>query len=206
MNNVIPKFFFVDTETNGLDPKIQSPWQIAGIVKSKLFKFDKEINITMCPFSPETSSPKALELGRVNGEQLTIDHLKKMQTSLKALNELSSFLSESCDTFDKNDKLIIVGYNVNFDKDMLYHFWKRNNNNYFFSFFHKYVIDVYAFIQPLWLLGVIDTVNCKLETVCNFYNIEIDAHDALSDIKATMKLFDIVVAPYLRSFFGKENK
>ena len=204
MIDKIPKFFFVDTETNGLDPKVHSPWQIAGIVESKHFKENGSINIKMSPFLPEKSAPKALELGQIDGEQLTVEHFKKMQSSQVGLKKLTDFLKTYCDTFNKNDKMIIVGYNVGFDKDMLYHFWKRCSSNYFFSFFEKYVIDVFAFVQPLWLTGVIDTPNCKLSTICDYYGIKIDAHDALSDIEATRELFYKITAPYLRSFFNKE--
>jgi len=38
-------------------------------------------------------------------------------------------------------------------------------------------------------MGWIDTYDSKLETIANYFNIEIRTHDALSDIIATREIF-----------------
>lgn len=62
----------------------------------------------------------------------------------------------------------------------------------FKDYFHYKVIDVFFSYLPLKHLGFIDTVDDKLKTVCEYFNIPIDAHNALSDIEATKNLYELI--------------
>ena len=55
------------------------------------------------------------------------------------------------------------------------------------------------------LHGTIKVKNHKLETMCNYYNIPIAAHDAIEDIRATRKLHKKLMAD-LGLPFSKINK
>ena len=50
------------------------------------------------------------------------------------------------------------------------------------------LLPLRVFANFLCVLGKIQTDNVKLETLCNNYGIKINAHDALSDIRATREL------------------
>lgn len=39
--------------------------------------------------------------------------------------------------------------------------------------------------------------NDKLETMCNYFDIGIDAHNALSDIEATKKLYELICEKFI---------
>ena len=52
--------------------------------------------------------------------------------------------------------------------------------------------DPYPVLTYLKTLGKIEIENLKLVTVCDYFKIQIDAHDAMSDILATKKLIEIL--------------
>jgi division protein CdvB (Snf7/Vps24/ESCRT-III family) len=53
-------------------------------------------------------------------------------------------------------------------------------------------------INVLNYKGSINLVNAKLITACENFGITIDAHDALSDIKATRELMQRIMKEYLK--------
>ena len=65
------------------------------------------------------------------------------------------------------------------------------------------VIDVHKLFTALRGSGLYPELealpNMKLETVANHYGVEIDAHDALSDIYATESLYNIFLQQMKRS-------
>ena len=112
-------------------------------------------------------------------------------------------MSKYVDQYDKNDKFTIVGYNCTFDIGFLREFFRLNNDKYYGSWFSSYnMIDVHKLFTALRGSGLYPELealeNMKLETVANHYGIEIQAHDALSDIYATEKLYDIFIEQLAR--------
>lgn len=58
-------------------------------------------------------------------------------------------------------------------------------------------------------MGLIDTKNDKLKTICEHFNIPIDAHNALSDIEATKNLYELIADRFINDkevFKQKEFK
>jgi DNA polymerase III alpha subunit (gram-positive type) len=176
------KIFYFDVETTGTDPIKQDVVQIGLIIEiGGEVKIEK--NIKCQPINWEEIEPQALE---VTGN--TIEGLKKLQPASAAYKELTDILCSYVDKYDKSDKFYPAGYNVSFDLDFLQNFFLKQNDPYFGSFINWKRIDPLPILHYLDFLGHISLPDYKLATVCEYFDIEIDAHDAFSDIKATREL------------------
>jgi DNA polymerase-3 subunit alpha len=90
-----------------------------------------------------------------------------------------------------NTKFVIAGYNVGFDKKFVSAmFTKHDKSSEFFNLFSLDIHCTYKRAQAV--KSQFNTPNLKLETLAKAHNIHINAHDALSDIEATIKLDKIV--------------
>jgi DNA polymerase-3 subunit epsilon len=99
-------------------------------------------------------------------------------------------LDEYVDRYDALDKLILAGYNVEFDKRMLFSMFNQNKNRYAMSYFMTQGLDVMQLAFLFFLNGSLKVNNMKLNTVCKACNIVLnEAHDACADIRATKDLF-----------------
>lgn len=178
------KALWFDVETTGLDPKKNDIIQLACMVEiDGDIKADFESKIK--PFDPLNVEPKALQ---VNG--LKMDDIMKYPEPFEVLKKFTSFLTEYIDPFDKQDKFAPCGFNVQFDIDFLSNFFRKCGSNFYGSFFN------YKSVDPLRILHVMDyedkinLSNYKLSTCCSHFGIKIDAHEALSDIRATKILYN----------------
>jgi DNA polymerase-3 subunit epsilon len=185
----VKKFIF-DLETTGLDPKKHGIIQTAGIIRLSDGTKHK-FNFKHKPFPNQILDPIALEITGTTPKMIAT-----YAPPEKAYKALITLLSKYVDRYDSKDKFIIMGYNCTFDIGFLRQFFINNNDKYYGSWFSSYnMIDVHKLFTALRGTGLYPELeeldNMKLETVAKFYNIEIDAHDALSDIYSTEKLYDI---------------
>ena len=176
------KIFWFDTETTGI-----SAYKCCVIQLAALIELDGEIvealDIKFRPHDGATIEKAALDVHGLSEEVLmTFDDPSIGMAALKTT--LSSYVNK----FDKNDKFLIAGYNVNFDIDHLRQMFLRSNDKYFGSFFFWPSIDVQHYVA-LEIAKGLRLPNYRLSTVCQHYGIKIDAHEALSDIEATRKLY-----------------
>lgn len=184
------KQFIFDLETTGLDPKKNGIIQIAGIIKidnKVMHRFDIRCNV----FPNQVLDPRALQINRVTPEQIAT--YKDPQVAFKAL---IAVLSQYVDRYNSRDKFTVMGYNCAFDTSFMREFFINNKDKYYGSWFNSYdVIDVHKLFTGLRGTGLYPELealpNMKLETLAKYYNIDITAHDALSDIHATEELFKI---------------
>ena len=191
------KKFIFDLETTGLDAKKHGVIQIAGIIRldnGVKHKFDFKCKT----FPGQILDPIALSITGSTPELIASYHDPK-----KVFKALLTLMSKYVDQYDKNDKFTIVGYNCTFDIGFLREFFRLNNDKYYGSWFSSYnMIDVHKLFTALRGSGLYPELealeNMKLETVANHYGIEIQAHDALSDIYATEKLYDIFIEQLAR--------
>ena len=191
------KICYFDVETTGIDPESQDIIQFAYIIEiDGVVK--KQGGIYMQPFVYETISPKALE---VNG--ITIEQIKTFDSPEKAHRMITQIFGRFINKYDKNDKFYPAGYNVDFDLKFLHNFFKKNHDNYFGSWFNWHKIDPLQILYFLEYTGKIDLPDYKLATVCKHFGIELDAHEAGSDITATRQLIKLLQKEY---FNGKEKK
>ena len=185
------KILFIDTETTGLSFQKSGLTQLSGIVR--IDKKDVEtFNFFIKPFKGAEINQKALE---VQGRTVEDFEEEKYTSEEKAYFYFKKVLEKYVNKYDKNDKFVVAGYNVKFDVDMLQAFFKRQNDNYLFSYIDYQTLDPLPCIKLLQLCGILPELeNNKLETWCKYFGIEFEAHDSLEDICATKELIFKIVS------------
>lgn len=192
------KILWFDTETTGLDPNRHGMIQIA-----MLMDIDGEVvDETQINYKPHQSDlidfgenkiPKVwreCDLGDnavLPATGITIQSLwgyKHPDTV-----SINAFLQKHISKFDKADKAYIGGYNVPFDIAFLSKFYEKCKDNYLGSYINWKQIDVRSILYLLDYKGTVKLDNYKLSTICEYYGIELEAHNPMSDIKATRDIF-----------------
>ena len=183
------KIVWMDVETTGLESKEHDIVELAIIIFIDNEPIAKK-HWKICPFRFDNITPESTE---VHGH--TIEELKTFTPPNQVYKELSFILSKHVDKYDKNDKYYSAGFNARFDVGFLAEFFSKNGDPYFGSFFSWKIVDVFALVDFLEfhdkLLFAIP--NRKLSTVCESFGIPINAHNAMSDIEATIKLYNMLL-------------
>lgn len=174
------KFLWLDTETTGVDPVKNDPIQIAGFIEYK--DVFEEFNFRSQPFSYDNISEGAQ---RSHGK--TIEQIRTFEDPRKIFNDFIILLNTHVNPYIKSDKFILSGQNVGFDSDMMREFFKKNGNNFWYSYVEWATFDLRSVsIQYEMVHGRRVFPNYKLETICEVLEIPlVGAHDALEDITAT---------------------
>jgi len=177
------KVFWFDTETTGLDCNRNDIIQLAYLVEMN-GEIKEEGNLKCQPFCYNTIDAKALEINRSS-----VDILKTLPIPQEMYNKLITVLDKYVDRYNKEDKYAVAGYNVRFDVDFLNRFFLKNNDKYYGAMFDYHLLSVDVLLHILDYKGLIKLDNYKLVTVCKHFGIQLNAHDALSDIKSTRQVF-----------------
>ena len=176
------KIFYFDTETTGLDPRKHDIIQLAYIVEIN-GEVKEEGEFRLQPMDYDTIEKGALEVNKT-----TIEQLKTYPQPKLVHGQIVNLLDKYVDKYNKQDKFLPAGFSVKFDMDMFRAFFFKNNHKYFGSYFGYYMLDPVPFLMFWEYKGLIKLDSYKLVDVCKYFDIKIDAHDALSDIKATREL------------------
>ncbi|UZJ39978.1 3'-5' exonuclease [Prosthecochloris sp. SCSIO W1102] len=182
--DMFKKILWFDTETTGLSPEKHSIIQFAAIIEEG-GQVKDQIDLKFAPIPGAAVEQSALDLtGTMRGE------LDARPSAVDAYYQIVRFFGRHCDKYDKGDKYYPAGYNVKFDLDFLQAlFMKCGGFKYGIgSFVNWRRLDPLPFLHLMDFRNQISLPNYKLETVCEHYGIEIDAHDALSDVRATREL------------------
>jgi DNA polymerase-3 subunit epsilon len=203
----VKKILFFDTETTGLDPNRNGMIQLAMLIDIDGELVD-EINFEIQPFCDDELDliPKiSFDLAKtrsLNGENdgllpitaISVPMLMRFEEPKIAIQKINSFLQKHISKFNKNDKAYIGGYNVAFDIAFLSKFYEKSGDKYLGSYINWKQIDVRSILYFLDYEELIKPFeNYKLSTICDYYGIEIEAHNPLSDIKATREIFYILI-------------
>lgn len=177
------KILYFDTETTGLNPKVNEIIQFSAILE-KNQKILGVINLMIQPTKLDAIDPEAL---KVIGK--TVEELKSGVAPCVALHEIQEFLGSQVDKYDKKDKVYPAGHNVQFDLDFFQNFWKQHGDPYGIgSYINWRALDSRILANFLILKGKIKVPDVKLGTLCGYYNIPLDAHNSLNDIEANRLL------------------
>lgn len=177
------KLLWFDVETTGLSPAKHDIIQIAGIVEVN-GRVQEEFNYTCRPCEPANIDESVLA---VHGR--TKEEIMSYPSPVEVKAKLIFLFMHFIDKFNKRDKFIPAGYNTKFDIDFLSNFFKKCGDNYFGSWMQWQPLCVMHLAVAAFVAGKMDRpINFKLETLCQMFGIGIDAHDALSDIRATREL------------------
>lgn len=180
MTQSMINYLWLDGETTGLDALRNDMVQLACIPVIAGVEQTKTFNEYCQPINWSNVDPEAL---KING--LTVPQLKTFQPPDKMVDKLISYLKSF------GVKFTIAGYNVGFDKDFLAALFKKvGKEEEFLELFTGDVRDTLKRAKAL--KAQLPTPNIKLATLCAHFNIDINAHDALSDISATLKVDKIL--------------
>lgn len=176
------KALYFDVETTGRSAYKNDIVQLSGMIEiDGIVK--EEFNLLAKPADPSTIEDEALQvIGKTRDEIMQYPDRSEMKKKFQEM------LGRYVNKFDKNDKFIPVGYNVRFDLDFIHSFFKKQRDQYLGSYISWYYVDVMALANLKAFEGAFSLENHKLATLCGHYGIEINAHDAMSDILATREL------------------
>jgi DNA polymerase III epsilon subunit-like protein len=175
---------WADTETTGLDPKDSGPFELAFLVYDGS-QFLEERLFYLNPLNDEVIIHlDALEVNGVSEETI-----RAYRPAKEVVPEIIEFFKRHC----PSEKLIFAGYNCPFDYGQVGGLLFREGfiiSDYFSGRF----IDVLELVKKAKGMKLLEnTRDNKLETMTKSLGIEHDAvHSALSDIKATRRLYEII--------------
>lgn len=193
------KYVVVDTETTGLDPKVNAMHELAAI--RWMNKACRELPDFATPHNQHILPPdwaqvelKALEACGLTRYAVT----EKAQVDYYGAHQnFKRYLSEFIHPMDKLDKAYLVGYNIKFDEGFLRALWDDNRDKYFGSYFYYPCIDVAALVAICAGPLRYKYANMKLATACRIMEVPFDesqAHGALYDCTKTLELFQACCA------------
>lgn len=178
------KILNFDIETTGLNCykheiiQFAAIYQEGGEVKDQINIFSK----------PEVYPGHFEKITELTGIEKSFLEARGMDQA-ELYKKITEFLNKKIDRYDKKDKIVLSGYNImRFDINFLRELFKKNNDKYFGSFFYNAAFDIFGMVGGLPGDDLKKLENFRLETLAAYFGIDIKAHDALSDVKATMEL------------------
>ena len=189
------KFFFVDCETTGTDTRKHGLIQIAGkIVIDNVT--ERVFNFNAAPMEGDIIDPESLT---VTG--LTEEQIRAYPDPRGTFLSFRNMLGQHVDKFKRTDKFHFVGFNSQFDADMIRSWFLKNDDEFFGSWFFWPTIDV-AQLAAVELMEKRHRMpNFKLATVATWMGIEFDeekAHDASYDIDVTEQIFHLCMRKHIQ--------
>lgn len=176
------KILYLDTETTGLDPVRNDPYQIAGIIEID-GKVEEEFNLFCQPLDWSTIDDHALAM---NGKMR--EDLEKYPLAKTVRSNLIKILDKYVDRFNRHDKFTPAGQNVTFDLQFLNHWFKKLHDDYWGSWCTWYPLDLRQLVTIAQVKGWLRLENQKLATVAAAFGIDFQAHDAMEDVRVTHKI------------------
>lgn len=162
-----------DTETTGLKFDEDEIIQIGAIKLNSKFEIINKLNVLV---KANKSVGDSYHIHKISDNDLKAKGIDKKV----ALEKLMKFIGNS----------VIVGHNVSFDIKMLNSELSKANMSLCTSSFYDTLTISKRYIKK--------TVNFKLETLCNYLNLEhISSHDALDDVIATCYLLKYLITNYI---------
>ena len=176
------KVLYFDLETTGVKPDIHGVTQMAFLIEIN-GKVEDEAMFYAKPFLSDKIEDKALEI-----QGKTELDLSAYPDPIEIHEKITILFKKYVDARNRNDKFFPAGYQLEFDLGFLDGWFRKCGDAYFGSWQNWRAIDPRPVLHYLNFTGQLDVPDMKLETICKHYGIEIQAHDALSDILATREV------------------
>jgi DNA polymerase III subunit epsilon len=189
------KLIYIDTETDGLDPKKNSIVQLAGIIRVN--GQEEEFDFKMAPWPGRESDPEALAIsGR------TIEEVKGYPAPAEIFRLFIGMLTKYVSRYDKKDKFFCLAYNAMFDDDFMRAWFEVMGDKYYGSWFWTPALDVMQAAAFTLMKTRHDLPNFKLATVAKAV-LGVDPpegsfHDAMFDVRTTRDLAKVVAPGFTR--------
>ena len=183
------KVLYFDVETTGTNPSVHEITQLAMIIEVD-GKVVEEANFTCQPTRWDQIDPGAIATTGVS-----VEMLKTFQPPALMYHQLTAVLNKYIPKYTRlPDKFYPAGHNVEFDLKFLDAFLRQHGDDNMkqwgaITYQNYRAIDSRALANFHFLNGHLPNLpDVKLGTLCSHFGIPIDAHDALSDIRATRQL------------------
>ncbi len=181
LNNIL----WLDTETTGLDPNKNFLFQLSYInTLNNQIKFDNDLYMR-----PQYIEQFQIEKAAFDKHKKTIEEIQNYKLEAEQLKVFFNDLTSS------GNKFYLAGYNVKFDIEFLKALFARHN--YIITDYFNYLyLDVLQLVINLKLAGKINPINCKLETILQYFDLIKDInslHNAKQDILCTKMLYDFLI-------------
>jgi DNA polymerase III subunit epsilon len=181
------KLLWFDSETGGTDEKTDALIQLAAIIEINGEVVD-EIDLKMQALPGKKISNEA-----ISKHGMTLEMISKFDAPRSCFEKLEKMLLKHNPYPVKTDRYIMAGYNPEFDCKFLYQWYTDIDGKYaYWKHLQFSPIDVLPTLRAMRHAGILDIPDTKLETVCAHLNIPLNAHDALSDIRATRQLTHMI--------------
>lgn len=184
MNNIL----WLDTETTGVNPNKNFLIQLSYInTLDNQIKYDNDLFMR-----PQYIEKFEIEQSALDKNKITVEQIKNFELEEK---QIKIFLN---DLTTSGNKYYLAGYNVNFDIEFLKAIFVRQNLNLYHYFNYLY-LDVMQLVINLKLAGKINPINCKLETILQYFDLIKDIsilHNAKQDIICTKLLYDFLISKF----------
>ena len=182
------KTLWFDVETGGTDSEKDALLQLAGLIEIDNEIVD-EINLKIQPVKGKNVTAEAIKK-----HGLTMDMIEGFEKPWEARWKFDTFLTRNNPAPAKDKRYIMAGYNADFDCRFLNQWYQDLSGGPYDYWKHLQFspVDPLPTLRIMRHLELLDVPDTKLETVCDYFGITINAHDALSDIKATREVSKIV--------------
>ncbi len=175
---------YIDTETTGRYTETCGATQISGIIVrdgKEVSTIDLDIN----PFTYNrdiTVSDKALEV-----TSKTLKEIKGYPPVSISYLQFTMWLNKHR---REGEYYTLIAYRTPYDIGVLESLFKDQSGDKrtLYNYIHYKTIDVLEIVKVMTLWGIHKSKNEKLVTICEYYGIELNAHDSMEDIKATRLL------------------
>lgn len=186
------KIIFFDTETTGIDPKVNGMHQLAGeiVIDDKVVdKFDYRID----PFDGCVIDKEAMAISNTT----SLD-LMKYSKEFKICYMIDSLMQKHLDFNDKKDKFYLAGWRApEFDVKFLQAFFQRNYflKDVYNSYFWSNPIDVKTLATQYLIEQRTEIESFSLAPVAKYLGIEVEEsklHSAAYDAYLCRKVYEIL--------------
>jgi len=181
------KRVFLDVETTGRDPIKNGIIQLSGIIDID-GEVMEEFNFKIDTFKEDVIEDEALEVNKRN-----LNEIHTFPPPNIIIKKFETVMGKYINKFNSKDKAYFIAHNAKFDKDFMYHWFKKNDNNYIHSWFYKWSVctmNMGTCLIPLHIQPCPE--NFKLEGLSKFFNIKVDSdnlHDSLVDVRLCREIF-----------------
>lgn len=190
------KVIWIDTETTGLDPKIHGLREVGFLIEiDGLIVEEGHLHINTLTYKNERYISKYVsENFGVYEVSLAFN-----ESSQEQLVKFERIMNKYVNINDKS-KFQMAGFNVSFDYEFIKEWFSDTDGlmRGFNAYFGYQKLDVLELVRHLKYLNLFKTKNNKLETLCNHFDVDINAHQALSDIQATKILHQVLVEDFIK--------
>ena len=181
---------FYDVETTGLNPKLHSIHQLAGIVEVD-GSLVEEFNYKVRPHPKAEITKEAMSVCKKSEKEI-LDYPEMSTVHKRFLKMLSKYVSK----YDAKQKIHLVGFNNRcFDDLFLRAFFELNGDKFMGSWFWTDSLDVLCLASEYLQHRRSEMPSFKLKRVAKEIGLEVDQqglHDALFDARLTRNVYRIV--------------